>query len=246
MASSSSPTNTTNIHLPPSGNIAEVRTWKQSLRKRVRGMLKAMPEEDIQRQSLEVWQRLFALPAYTQAKSVALFLSMPSGEIDTSTALKRVLDDGKVLYVPRVGLDFEKCEMDLLQVSSSSSKNSTGMFYNTWPRNKWGIPEPPSSEDLHVATPGDIDLIVVPGVAFDATGARLGQGKGYYDRFISRMSPTVKDTTTATAKPPILVAVGLTPQLLRYNERVPTLEHDFPMNVVLTPQCTIDLNGNNE
>ena len=82
MASSRSPTNTTNNHLPPSGNIAEVRTWKQSLQKRVRRMLKAMPEEDIKRQSLEVWQRLFAFPAYTQAKSMALFLSMPSGEIE--------------------------------------------------------------------------------------------------------------------------------------------------------------------
>jgi len=51
------------------------------------------------------------------------------------------------------------------------------MFYDTWPRNKWGVPEPLATA-TEAAGPGDTDLLIVSGLSFDTHGHRLGQGKG--------------------------------------------------------------------
>jgi 5-formyltetrahydrofolate cyclo-ligase len=155
-------------------------------------------------QSNQVFSRLFNLPQYKDAKSIGFFLSMPWGEIQTKHAIQRIVKDGKVLYVPRVGLDFELCDMDLIRCDTTTTTSTTvvttssntgnvdnvaardggasaatdgeDMFYDCWPRNKWGIPEPPVTT-TNVAKQGDIDLLIVPGLAFDTNGHRLGQGK---------------------------------------------------------------------
>ena len=161
---------------------------------------------------------------------------MPKGEIQTDQACTRVLKDGKSLFVPRVGLDFEQCDMDLIRVPSSDyaeaeaeaeegGDDTTTMFYNNWPRNKWGIPEAPTSSEYKIAQPGDIDLLIVPGLGFDANGGRLGQGKGYYDRFIEGMR------RDGDGKP-LLVAVGLEASLVE-GEGIPMMEHDFRMDMVV-------------
>lgn len=144
------------------------------------------------------------------------------------------------------------------------------IFYDTWPRNKWGIPEAPRTEEFIVASPGDIDILLVPGLGFDRKGGRLGeltlffykiyrwkiryiyifkcyiqhiwcfclistirydlihlgQGKGYYDRFIEKMRSGGRLT-------PILMAVGLTPSLIE--DGIPMMEHDIFMNSLILP-----------
>ena len=214
------------------------RQRKKDLRKLVRSRLREMSQDEIQAQSELVWKNLFDLPEYRSARSVGLFLSMPKGEIVTDTALAKVLDDRKTLYVPRVGLDFEKCDMDLIRVEDSNEQEeilhgtdaARRLFYHDWPRNKWGIPEPPLDVDHTAAQPGDIDLLVVPGLAFDDKGGRLGQGKGYYDRFISEMR------VGGEKKKPLLVAVGLEASFLEGDEgSVPMSTHDFPMDALVLP-----------
>jgi 5-formyltetrahydrofolate cyclo-ligase len=119
--------------------------------------------------------------------------------------------------------------MDLIQVILPEGVSADDkVFHHEWPRNKWGIPEPPESMPRIAATPGDIDLLVVPGLAFDAKGGRLGQGKGYYDRFIARMR---KDFDK-----PLLIAVGLDPQLV---DRVPVTELDLTMDLIIVPNQTV-------
>ena len=224
--------------------ILKAREQKKALRKKIRTLTKTLTDEEIQTQSQQVWERLYNLPAYKTAKSIGLFLSMPSGEINTDPVLRKALRDGKKLYTPRVGLDFEKCDMDLVPVSTTTTTTTTvtddkekdELFYKSWPTNKWGIPEPPI-EVTEVAGPGDIDLLVVPGCTFDKVGGRLGQGKGYYDRFIARVR--IPDENGNGHKP-LLVAVGMTPQILE-TETVPTLDHDFSMDIVISPEATITL-----
>lgn len=191
--------------------------------------MKELSPDDTATQSAKVWERLFALAEYKQAKSVGLFLSMPKHEIDTDMALVDAIHNNKAVYVPQVGKNFELAEMDLIKVNAPESVSATDkIFHQDWPRNKWGIPEPPESMPRVAAAPGDIDLLVVPGLAFDAHGGRLGQGKGYYDRFIARMR---KDS-----KKPLLVAVGLDPQLV---DHIPVTEFDFSMDMVLLPDQTV-------
>lgn len=164
-----------------------IRQNKQALRRIIRSRINSTyPNNNesgqiLSTKSNHVFSRLFDLPQYKHAKSIGFFLSMPSGEIQTKHAMQKIVTDGKVVYVPRVGLDFEMCDMDLIRCDTSAAAvddaaDGGTMFYDNWPRNKWGIPEPPITAS-NVAKPGDIDLLIVPGLAFDTNGHRLGQGK---------------------------------------------------------------------
>ena len=123
-------------------------------------------------------------------------------------------------------------------------------------RNKWGIPEPPPTY-ANAAMPGDIDILVVPGCAFDKVGRRLGHGKGYYDRFISSMrdgnNTHINEGGAGWKKKLLLVGVCLEEQYLQkvpcgldlgLSDRgiIPVSDHDYGMDVVLTPSKTIIIN----
>jgi 5-formyltetrahydrofolate cyclo-ligase len=180
----------------------DVQERKKTLRKEIRSKLAALTTDLLQQESRQVWERLFELDVYKNAQSIGVFLSMPKGEIWTDPLLLDAAAKGKHIYVPQVGKNFEKCDMDLVRVAIDNTQPTGTLFHHAWPKNKWQIPEPPSDCLLHAAVPGDLDLLVVPGLAFDIQGNRLGQGKGYYDRFISRM-------LNANVKHPVLVAAGL-------------------------------------
>jgi len=211
---------------------------KKALRKDIRARMKLVDQETISLQSQQVWDRLIALPQYQNAKSVGLFLSMPQGEIDTDPALRHCMEHKKTIYVPEVGKNFEFTDMEMIKVlldedEDNVKANKNDLFYKTWPRNKWNIPEPPPEMPVVTAAPGDIDVLVVPGLAFDRKGDRLGQGKGYYDRYIERLSQTDQ-------KPPFLVAVGLQPQLI--DGDIPVAKYDQRMDMVLLPEESIVVN----
>ncbi|KAL7436128.1 hypothetical protein ACHAXM_005033 [Skeletonema potamos] len=258
----------TNINMSDStkSNNDDIRQQKQLLRKQIRSRIRSTfpspssssstSDEDVMAakmkltsQSNQVFHQLFNLPQYQAASSIGFFLSMPFGEIQTRDAIQRMVHvDGKILYVPRVGLDFEKCDMDLIRCDDNDYDDDDGsspnyldgtLFYDKWPKNKWGIPEPPPG-NTNIATPGDIDLLVVPGLAFDCDRHRLGQGKGYYDRFIAKMrqvgadDAAIVDTAPDTRKKPLLVGVCLEEQFLE-DQTIPVSDHDFIMDMVLTP-----------
>ena len=215
----------------------DVVATKQALRKKIRAQLKTMTSGDIHSQSIAVWDRLKELPAYQQARSIGLFLSMPAGEIDTDAALTHAVETGKTIYVPQVGTNFEKADMELRKVflkNRDPEAPGDALFHHQWPRNKWGIPEPPEEMPVVLAEPGDIDVLVVPGLAFDSAGNRLGQGKGYYDRFLTRMF------ADCDKKPPLLIAVGLSGQLVDEGV-VPVNEFDFPVDWILIPEVAIQV-----
>lgn len=209
---------------------SDVVERKKALRKVVRARLKEVDKATIQKQSQKVWDKLLEVPQYQSASSVGLFLSMPKGEIDTDTVLKHAMDNGKTIYVPEVGKNFELANMELVKVVVEEGSKDT-IFHQSWPRNKWGIPEPPETMPIETAKPGDIDVLIVPGLAFDHNGDRCGQGKGYYDRFIQRMCQE-KDK-----KAPFLVAVALQAQLV--DEKIPVAQYDRRMDMVLLPDETI-------
>mmetsp|Transcript_25162 Transcript_25162/g.28999 ORF Transcript_25162/g.28999 Transcript_25162/m.28999 type:complete len:314 (-) Transcript_25162:171-1112(-) len=234
-----------------------VRESKAALRTEIRSKLKSLSQEQVEDESFATWSRIESLPAYKAAKTVGIFLSMPKGEINTDQLLVDVQNDvEKSLFVPRVGLNFEKCDMDLVRVVSGdnvgecdeiSLSKKEELFYHAWPRNKWRIPEPPMSDEDLVAKAGDLDVLLVPGVAFDKSGGRLGHGKGYYDRFIERMrSNHGCDGKSTSLKKPYLIGVGLSPQLLEAegldeDRLVPTLGHDYQMDHLLFPHCSIEI-----
>jgi 5-formyltetrahydrofolate cyclo-ligase len=188
--------------------------------------MKALTDIEIQEQSAMVWKQVIELPQYKSSKSVGLFLSMPKGEINTDLIIQHCVQNGKDIYVPEVGKNFELCDMELRKVILDTiTIPGDGMFHKVWPTNKWKIPEPPTDMPIIPAKPGDLDLVILPGLGFDRKKNRLGQGKGYYDRFIAKM--------TKDGRPLPLIAVALKPQLV--DIVIPVASYDRKADMVVLP-----------
>ena len=142
---------------------------KYSLRTAVKQRLRSMSPAARREESEVLWRRLIAHPAFRVATHVMLFHGLPD-EPQTSEWLERILPLGKKVWLPVVVGD----EIEVRRYDGPQSLRE-GAF---------GILEPTGAplEDLSL-----LELIVVPGVAFDAEGHRLGRGRGYYDRFLSRL-----------------------------------------------------------
>lgn len=111
---------------------------------------------------------LLESPLWRKARAVALYAAI-KGEVDTAMLLEAALKTGKKVFLPRIA-ELAKGEMRLAPCASVSEL-TPGI---------WKIPEPPPGPE-----PAGLDLIVMPGLAFDSSGGRLGYGGGYYDRYLA-------------------------------------------------------------
>ncbi len=153
-------------------------------------------------------ERLMALEAFSGAASIALYAPIRN-EVDTALIFDEARRDGKRVLYPRVCNE----EMRFHEVAHADGLEQ-GAF---------GILEPcRTGEGL---PPDAADLIVVPGVAFDLSGHRVGFGKGYYDRFLATLH-----------RPVTLVGLCHDFQLL---ERVPSEGHDIRMQYIVTEQRVV-------
>lgn len=118
--------------------------------------------------SREIQGRFLATAAFAQAECVALYASVHN-EVATDLVAEATLAAGKQLAYPRVESD------RLLFLRTADPDSLVPGFFN--------VPEPVAGEILSAES---IDVCVVPGVAFDLGGHRLGYGRGYYDRFLAR------------------------------------------------------------
>ncbi|MCJ1393360.1 hypothetical protein MMC18_006233 [Xylographa bjoerkii] len=178
-----------------SNEMNSFRASKAKLRKIVLGSLQQLTQAQIQLQSYSIQERLFSLPEYQSAKKISVYLSMPSGEVSTRCIVEDALRKGKQVFVPYL---YKETPNDGSTVSAVMDMVSIGSEadYNSLPVDKWGIPTPdPASISKRMcslsgnsqsANSGDLDMIVIPGVAFDQDRNRLGHGKGYYDLFLHR------------------------------------------------------------
>lgn len=139
---------------------------KKELRKRVKTLVKAMAPDARAVEASAVAEQLLHHPKVQSAATIALFASLPD-EIDT-TQLIETLSSKTSVVLPRLSGD----EMDFYPYSADAMHSGA-----------MGILEPDG--DVPVA-PQDIDVMILPGLAFTADGLRLGRGKGYYDKYMSR------------------------------------------------------------
>lgn len=141
---------------------------KQELRRAIRERKRAMTEEEIVERSNALAEKFYNTPAYQAASTIYGYLPY-NQEVRTVPMLQRALDDGKRVAVPKVygeEMRFIYLE-DLTQVSKGYA----------------GIPEPiadaPVADDKRA-------LVLMPGLAFDPQGHRIGYGGGFYDRFLAQ------------------------------------------------------------
>ena len=141
---------------------------KQELRKAIRTRKRAMTEEEIERRSRSLCQKFLESDAYRACRTLYGYLPY-NQEVRTVPILAQALADGKQVAVPKVYGDDMKFIVltDLTQVS----------------RGYAGIPEPIADEPV---AEDETALVLMPGLAFDPQGHRIGYGSGFYDKFLSR------------------------------------------------------------
>ena len=144
---------------------------KPTLRARLRAELKAHSSASAASASAALCVRVRASPLWQTARAVLLFFPLPS-EPDISPLLDEALASGKLLALPRFNATTNAYEP--VQVRDLARDLVTGPF---------GVREP--TADCPLVTMNRLDLALVPGLAFDARGDRLGRGKGHYDRLLA-------------------------------------------------------------
>ncbi len=178
---------------------------KQALRKDLRRARSALLPAERAAASLAASQRLLALPELRSAGTVLLYAALPD-EADPDHVRAVLFEAGARVLLPRVVGE----ELHLAQTHPDRAL-TIGAF---------GIREP----DGPPIEPDQVDLAVLPGVAFDHAGGRLGQGGGFYDRLLPRLRPDA-----------VLVGFGFACQLV---PRVPQDPHDQRVDVVVTDATT--------
>lgn len=209
---------------------------KRELRKRIQATLKSLPQQQIVHESAYLTKHLQAHAAYQKAKTIALYVSQ-STEMDTSHLITHALASQKRVFLPRV-LSKSTRSMAMLEVQSMQDLASfdTGSY---------SIPEPPLS-DGRARAPEDIglDLIIVPGVAFNQRGHRLGHGMGFYDVYLQKYKE-FGGKTGETMLMPQLISLALSVQNV---PQVPVGDLDWVIDEVqfapADEECKSQLNLN--
>ncbi len=164
--------------------VRDIRREKNAIRGEMKALRRGFSFEEKERRDQEILKRFLRLSAYERAEWIFPFVSTAI-EVDTLALIRRSLGDGKRVAVPRCTPG--KVEMFFYEICSLDELKP-GAF---------GVLEPRGDESCKIM--GDANtLLVLPGLAFDMDGYRLGYGKGYYDRFLSAF-PGVKAGVCYTA-----------------------------------------------
>jgi 5-formyltetrahydrofolate cyclo-ligase len=180
---------------------------KQIFREQAQANRDAQPDKD--ELSRRICDRFLALPAYAASKTVLFYIDVRS-EVRTRPALPVAIASGKKIVVPWCN---DRGELELFHLTDMNEL-VTGMYGILEPK-----PEIRSSSENRVM-PEELDLVMVPGVAFDRAGGRLGHGTGYYDKLLRQVRPDA-----------LLVALAFECQLF---DEIPMDPHDIFMDMIIT------------
>lgn len=172
---------------------------KSEIRKQIRLLKKQYNAEELKEMSRNAIQRIEAHPSFLSAKTVLLYSSL-ADEVDTKPLISKYAAKKTILLPTVVGDDLE------LHVYHAESETKKGVF---------GIEESKGPLFTNYAA---IDLAVIPGMAFDKNGNRLGRGKGYYDRLLPKLNGKK-------------IGVCFSFQFL---DSIPSEKHDIPMDEIIT------------
>jgi len=184
----------------------ELITKKQEIREKIFAVRKKMSNNTILAKSRFVIENLKLLEEYKSAKTIMCYISLDS-EVNTWEFIKSKLADGKEIVVPYIDVN------DVLSVSKLKSFDNLVV-------GKYGVLEPKNK----LLYDEKIDLMILPGLAFDVNGSRIGFGKGYFDKFLSKHTKSVK------------VALAFEEQIIDF---IPTTKYDVYMDVIVTDKRLI-------
>src|SRR5215218_3097743 len=195
---------------------ADIAEQKKFIREQAHAARNAQENKDDL--SKAICASFMALPGYAAAQTVLFYIDVRA-EVRTRHSLPAALASGKSIVVPWCN---EKGELELFRLASMEEL-AVGMYKILEP--KLELRHLPEKQ----CRPEDLDLVMVPGVAFDRRGGRMGHGKGYYDKLLQH----------ARADTP-LVALAFECQLL---PEIPVAPHDIFMDKIITEAAVYEGRG---
>lgn len=212
---------------------------KRILRAKVKSDLKSMDPAQRAQEDVSIQNIVMEAPWYKSCKGLCAYISCSSlREVDTSNLLSDVLQTtnkdghsqmGRKLYVPRV--EDKNRHMRMLKISSVDDLIANSMnILEPNPVDADGN----EREDVMMAN-DPVDMFILPGLAFDKSGRRLGRGGGYYDNLLMNYQNLVKERGW---KQPLLVALSYSVQILDEHV-IPVAPHDIPIDALVSPSGLI-------
>ena len=153
--------------------MTENQREKSALRRRMGERAAGISFYQRQRESEQVCHLLSQQDAYRRAHVIMAYLALPS-ELNIDCLIELAWRHGKQVVAPRIAT--RRKDMDIIKVTNLQSGMRMGPYQ---------IREPVGDQVCPIES---LSLVIVPGIAFDDRGNRLGRGGGYYDRFLSRLS----------------------------------------------------------
>ena len=171
----------------------------------------SLSKQQVAEKSGKVAEAFLQLPEVQKAKTMLLYVGV-GNEVQTAALIERLLAQGKHVAVPLT--DFKSKRIILSEIRGLHDLEEKGS----------GLLEP-KKKPVKPLLAGELDLIVVPGIAFDMQGSRLGTGYGFYDKLLRRTSSKIP-----------LVGFCFAENL---EERLPAESHDVKMNIIITDKEVI-------
>lgn len=187
---------------------------KNDIRNRMMTLRDQLSFDERKQLSGAICERLMKAEAWQACEKVFTYRSFRS-EVDTDEIINRALEDGKRVYLPRV----QGKTMDFFEIQALE-----GLILN-----RFQIPEPPFDEDRRYKEKqedGYTNLMLLPGLAFDLQGSRIGYGAGYYDKYLALYEK----------KHFYKIALAYELQLV---DKINALEFDIRADAILTPSRLI-------
>jgi 5-formyltetrahydrofolate cyclo-ligase len=190
----------------------DTKEKKQAFREQMMSSLSALSKETLAEKNLIVAEKLFNFANFLEAKIALLYLHN-DWEINSESIIKRALEMNKIVVLPLIGKDKPKVALYKIDVPGKDIiPDSEGLL----------IPDISRCKKVPIDC---IDIAIVPGLAFDEKGGRIGAGDGYYDHLIPRLPITTRK-----------VAVALEEQVVPL---VPMESHDKYVDIIITDSRVI-------
>ncbi len=187
----------------------EVIVKKNAIREKYLAVRKEMPQKDRDDKTAAIWGHLGNDDAYRNARSVMMYVELGS-EVATREEIRKLIAAGKRVVIPYMNEDASMGIGEITNLDTDIELGSNNIMV-------------PVKEKRNNFFKSDIQVIITPGVAFDIYGARLGRGKGAYDRFLKDMKGRIP-----------IYAIAFDCQIMPETERLPFAYHDIIVDQIIT------------
>ncbi|MFZ0241781.1 MAG: 5-formyltetrahydrofolate cyclo-ligase [Desulfobacterales bacterium] len=190
----------------------EIQKTKADIRKEIAAAVGKLTSEALVEKTRMIESRLFDFANFLEAKIVLMYIENQN-EVKSAGLIRRAVDHNKIVVLPLVKTDTKKFK--LFKIDDFEKDMKTGA-------NNMLQPDPEKCRTVPIDC---IDIALIPGVAFDEKGGRIGSGDGYYDRLIPHLPATTRK-----------VALALDDQIIA---QVPFESHDKHVDIIITDKRII-------